>query len=556
MEKPQLKILLVDDDEDDFIITRDLLSDIKGQQYQIDWVSNFADAITTIAKKQHDVHLIDYRLGAHNGLELLHWAINEGISAPFILLTGQGDREVDLEAMRAGAVDYLVKEYLDPILLERSIRYAIEWKKSEALREALLESERQLNAVTRAISSNLDLALVLPDVVRQAAVLIGADAGGLALINNKSQSIYYPYLYNLPNYYSDFHRPRGLGVAWHIVESGEALLIDDYAAHPKALEYWIQAGVHSFIGVPVRAGHHNLGVLALFSLSKGSQFGPRELALSESVGQQAGFVIQNARLFAEAQDRAQQLEVALTKLEELDRLKSTFIRNASHELRTPLAIMRGYIELMAEGEFGVLLPTQEEPINIVTTRAKMLTKLVDDIIAVLNVETAELHFENVNFSLLVKTIFREFALTAKQADIELTLNIDDNLRLIRGSPNHLSRVIDNLLSNAIKFTAAKGTVVVSLQQNENDVWLKIEDSGIGIPEDELDKIFDRFYQVDGSPTRHYGGTGLGLALVKEIVEAHHGRISVESIVNEGSTFHIDLPCIDEAKQTSLRDENG
>lgn len=556
MEKTQLKILLVDDDEDDFIITRDLLSDIKGQKYVIEWISTFEDALSAVSKKEHDVYLIDYRLDAHNGLELLRWAFNEGISAPFILLTGQGDREVDLEAMRAGAVDYLVKEHLESVLLERSIRYAIEWKKNEALREALLESERQLNEVTRAISSNLDLTVVLPDVVRQAAILIGADAGGLALINNRSQSIYYPYLYNLPEHFSHYHRPRGLGVAWHIVESGEAVLIADYASHPLALEYWKDAQVCSFIGVPVRAGYHNLGVLALFSLSEDVKFGPRELALTESVGQQAGFAIQNARLFAEAQDRAQELENALTKLEELDRLKSAFIRNASHELRTPLAIMRGYVELLVEGEFGELQALQEEPMSIIASRAKMLTNLVDDIIAVLNVEKAELHFEKVNFSLLVKTIVREFLLTAQQAEIELSLAIEDDLYQVLGSPNHLSRVIDNLLSNAIKFTPAKGAISVSLVREGNELWLKISDSGIGIPEKELERIFDRFYQVDGSPTRHYGGTGLGLALVKEIVEAHHGRILVESIVGQGSTFHTYLPLIEEAELTATRDLHG
>lgn len=543
MEKPLLKILLVDDDEDDYIITRDLLTDIKGQQYHLDWVSTYEEAVAAISKKQHDVHLIDYRLDTHDGLELLHWAISEDISAPFILLTGQGDRTVDLEAMRAGAVDYLVKEHLESALLERSIRYAIEWKKSEALREALLESERQLNAVTRAISSNLDLTVVLPDVVRQAAILIGADAGGLALIHKNSQSIYYPYLYNLPARFSQYHRPKGLGVAWHIVETGEAVLIADYASHPKALEYWVEAGVCSFIGVPVRAGYYNMGVLALFSLSNEIQFGQRELALSESVGQQAGFAIQNARLFAETQARAQELEKALAKLEELDRLKSAFIRNASHELRTPLAIMRGYIELLVEDEFGELSSFQKEPMAIVAGRAKMLSGLVDDIIAVLNVETAELHFEKVDFSLLVKTIVREFMVTARQAEIELTADIDDHLEQVIGSPSHLSRVIDNLLSNAIKFTPGAGTIKVSLSQKENNLWLQISDSGIGIPENEIDRIFDRFYQVDGSPTRQYGGTGLGLALVKEIVEAHHGRVQVESVLKQGSTFHIYLPCL-------------
>jgi signal transduction histidine kinase/FixJ family two-component response regulator len=543
MEKRPLHILLVDDDEDDYIITRDLLFDIKGQSYQLDWRASYEEAVAAINQRQHDVYLVDYRLGAHNGLELLRQAISQGVQSPFILLTGQGDRAVDLEAMRAGAVDYLVKEKIDAAILERSIRYAVERKRAEAEREALLESERRLNAVSRAIGSNLDLSVLLPNVVKLAAELVGAAAGGLALITNKGQSIQYPFLYNLPHHYSEHLRPRGQGLAWHIVQTGESLLLADYAAHPKALRYWQEAGICSFIGVPVTAGSQRLGALALFSLSTDIQFGERELALAESVGRQAGFAIQNARLFAETQHRAEELQAALTRLEELDRLKSAFIRNASHELRTPLAIMRGYVELLVSGQFGELSAVQQEPMSIVTARAKMLTNLVDDIIAVLNAETADLNFEPTDLAKVAQTVSQEFQLAAKRANLALDLAIAPDLPLVMGAPFHLERVLDNLLSNALKFTPAGGTVLLSLRHEAGDLVLEVKDTGIGIPAEELDKIFDRFYQVDGSPTRRYGGIGLGLALVKEIVAAHHGRVHVSSILKEGSCFQIRFPAL-------------
>lgn len=544
MDQRPLRILLVDDDEDDYIITRDLLHDIKGQLYDLDWQATYEDALKVIGQRQHDIYLIDYRLGAQNGLELLRTALAQGTHAPFILLTGQGDREVDLEAMRAGAVDYLVKEQIDSAILERAIRYAVERKRVEAEREALLESEQRLNEVTRAISSNLDLSELLPNVVKLAVELVRADAGGLAFITDQGRSIRYPYLYNVSQKYAHHIRARGEGVAWQIVQSGDSVLLTDYADHAQALPYWQEAGIHGYMAVPVAAGQQRLGVLALFNLEFGKHFSHRELALIESVGRQAGFAIQNARLFTETQHRAEELEEALTRLEELDRLKSAFIRNASHELRTPLAIMRGYVELLAKGEFGILQSAQQEPMDIVVSRAKMLSNLVDDIIAVLNVETAEITTTPVNLAELVEALSHEFQLAVSRAGLTLALDLAPDLPGVMGAPFHLGRMLDNLFSNAIKFTPAGGHLRLSLNQCDGMLLLELSDTGIGIPEAELERIFERFYQVDGSPTRRYGGTGLGLALVKEVVEAHHGRVQVSSEVNQGSCFKIYLPCIE------------
>ena len=128
----KIKVLLVDDDEDDFIITRDIMDDIPGRNYILDWSSSFTDALEQIKQDKHDIYLVDYHLGAHNGLELITKAVEEGSMAPFILLTGQSDLETDEKAMRAGALDYLVKGTFNPFDLERAIRYSIEHAKSLA----------------------------------------------------------------------------------------------------------------------------------------------------------------------------------------------------------------------------------------------------------------------------------------------------------------------------------------------------------------------------------------------------------------------------------------
>ena len=131
MHDAPVKVLLVDDDEDDYIITRDLVSGIGGHRFQLEWVNNYREAVKAIERRAHDIYLLDYRLGESTGLELLREAKQSGCKVPMILLTGQGDREVDVEAMKAGAADYLIKGQLNADALERAIRYAIEGKRAE-----------------------------------------------------------------------------------------------------------------------------------------------------------------------------------------------------------------------------------------------------------------------------------------------------------------------------------------------------------------------------------------------------------------------------------------
>jgi hypothetical protein len=185
---------------------------------------------------------------------------------------------------------------------------------------------------------------------------------------------------------------------------------------------------------------------------------------------------------------------------------------------------------------------QEEPVAVIARRSRMLSALVEDITLILGAEMSPSPPEPVPLGELARAAVVDFQISATGAELTLETEIASDLPPVRGTSTHLRRVLDNLLDNAIKFTPSRGTITVQVQQPQEDqVLLEVSDTGIGIPRDQRDRIFERFYQVDGSTKRRYPGTGLGLALVKEIVEIYGGEVRVESEVGEGSTFVVTLP---------------
>lgn len=299
----------------------------------------------------------------------------------------------------------------------------------------------------------------------------------------------------------------------------------------------------SWLGVPLIVHDRLIGVLSVQSF-RPHVFDDAHRRLLESLASQVAIALENARMFAQEESRAAELARALQQQQDLDRLKSELIRNVSHELRTPLAIARGYAELLDSGELGELQSIQREPVTIIVRRTHELNKMLDAMSAIMDAEMQELKREPSSLVTLVRELLVSLQIAVEQAELTLAIQIAPNLPMVFGDPAYLHQVVDSLLSNALKFTSTGGRVTVRLEQDNENLVLEVTDTGIGIPADQLERIFERFYQVNGSTTRRYGGAGLGLALVKEIVEAHGGKVSVESQVGQGSTFTVTLPIYD------------
>jgi signal transduction histidine kinase len=300
------------------------------------------------------------------------------------------------------------------------------------------------------------------------------------------------------------------------------------------------SSVRSLLVVPLITKNEPIGTLSVDD-EKPNAFGPGEGRLLTIAAAQVSAAIENADLLRNLRDRAMQLERTLEELRELHQHKTEFVQNLSHELRTPLTFVKGYVQLMLEGAMGEINTDMRRALSVVEQRTEGLIRLVNDIISLEKVEVGIINFQTVSLADVAKNSVVGAAMTARKAGLRIELEAPDDLPLVYADPDRLGQVLDNLLGNAIKFSPSGTAITVRLSQSGNFVHADVEDHGIGIPADKLDRIFDRFYQVDGSTTRRYGGTGLGLAIVKTIVESHGGRVVVESEVGVGTTFSFILP---------------
>jgi signal transduction histidine kinase len=239
------------------------------------------------------------------------------------------------------------------------------------------------------------------------------------------------------------------------------------------------------------------------------------------------------------------------QLEQLERLRAEFVGVASHELKTPINVIIGYLELLQEGIYGELTPKQKEVLQTITKQANTLTRLVKRLLDISRFEAGggTIDVREVDLQRLLRTLESSFSVLANQRDIAFTVEHGQDLpHKVYWDEDRINEVLGNLLSNAFKFTPRGGKVALSVGSDENRVVITVADTGAGIAPEQLPHIFDKFFQADNQAQAATKGTGLGLAIAKEIVEAHGGKITVESRVGEGTTFVVTLP----AQPTGVR----
>jgi two-component system phosphate regulon sensor histidine kinase PhoR len=237
----------------------------------------------------------------------------------------------------------------------------------------------------------------------------------------------------------------------------------------------------------------------------------------------------------------------ITRLKQLEKIRQDFVANVSHELRTPLTTIKGYAETLLD---GALKEDQAfQFVQVIQRHTDRLTKIVQDLLMLSKIETKEfqLKMEMISLPNLIDDIIDFLKEPAEKKKISLSRHEIPPSLTLRADRSYLEQVLINLLDNAIKYTPEGGKVIVSaVEKNSEDIQFSIEDNGIGIPKEDLSRIFERFYRVDKGRSKELGGTGLGLSIVKHLVQAHGGRVWVESQLGKGSTFYFTLPIRPEA----------
>jgi signal transduction histidine kinase len=316
-----------------------------------------------------------------------------------------------------------------------------------------------------------------------------------------------------------------------LVEAG--LLTPDQLR--QALEHQKQS---TAAGKPILLGHAivELGFLERAALDR---------AVTEQILRlRAALEDANRNLERRVQQRTAELEEALRKLSELNLLKANFVANISHELRTPLTHIRGYLELMQSESLGPLNSDQVKAMDVSLQSTSRLQNLIEDLILFSLAARGEmtLALGPVDFRQVVEKAAVHARSKAEGQQVTLRVNVAPQVAFVKADQQKITWVLNHLLDNAIKFTKPGGEVRldVSLDENEKTVSIAVADTGIGIPPERVGEIFEPFHQLDGSPTRRYGGTGLGLSLVREIIEAHGSLISVKSELDQGTKISFPL----------------
>ncbi|HEU5101377.1 MAG TPA: ATP-binding protein [Roseiflexaceae bacterium] len=543
-------ILVVDDDDlDRMAVQRALKS--AGLPLTIEEASDSAAALALLDRTAIDCIFLDYRLPGADGLEVLHAIQQRRSFTPVVMLTGQGDEQLAVELMKAGATDYLSKSAISPERLAQTLRYAVRVGRAEAqaeqARQALrrvADEQRFLAEASRLLVASLDhtatlsnlTQLVVPKLADYCIVDIVAEDGGIerlavahrdpvkqALLSDIQRR--YPMSLNAP---AGFQKVIRTGVGELFPQITDEFL-QPLAHDAEHLALLRQLGLRSGICVPLRARGRVLGALTLSITDSGRVYGPGDLALAEDLAYRAGMAIDNARLYHEAQKAV--------------RVRDQFLSIASHELKTPLTALLGNAQMLQrravrEGNF---VERDQRALRVIADQATRLNKMIAALLDISRIEMGQLSIARapMDLSALARRVVAEMQPTLERHTISYS---DCGAPLmVDGDELRLEQVLHNLIGNAVKYSPAGGTVSVWLEQRGSHACAHVQDQGIGIPAESVPRLFTRFYRANNVDPESISGMGIGLFVVKEIVSLHGGTIEVTSQEHQGSTFTVCLP---------------
>ncbi|MBC9930952.1 hybrid sensor histidine kinase/response regulator [Chitinophaga qingshengii] len=475
-------ILMIDDDEDDFFLVNALLQDISPDEYVLQWVSSYSEALAIIEARAHDLYLVDYRLGAHTGIDVLHHFRNLGYKAPVILFTGKGDYHIDKEAMQAGAADYLVKSEINAVGLERAIRYTLD--KFTHL-HAIEKSEKRYFSIFEKSND----AILLADCEHR---IVAANPAAIRLLRYEEASLYNSYLGNL------FANNE------QIKTFIDQLCAEDGVVHQ---EFVFRTFEGQQIDVVVNAS----------LLDEKKQL---YLCIIQDITERK----------RKEQEKQQQEKFAIT---------GRIARVIAHEVRNPLTNI-----LLAVSE----LKTSDMPetadsqlyLDIMERNCHRINQLVTELLE--STRMSELNMLAQGLNVLIEKTLQLAADRLQLNDIRVVKKLREPDMQIMADEDKMIIALLNIVINGIEaMKAGDGTLELETWHDTERVFVRIRDTGSGIPPENLAKLFEPFF------TSKTKGTGLGLTATQNIILNHKGQIQVNSRPGEGTEFVISFPIVKGAK---------
>jgi two-component system phosphate regulon sensor histidine kinase PhoR len=490
----KMRILVVDDER---VVRDGCLRVLNGKGYEALTAENGQVALDLLSRETVDIILLDLKMPVMNGEEVLDKTHGNYPDIPVIIITGHGTVDTAVQCMKKGAYDFITKPFqIDQFVL--TVNRAAEKRRLEQLAH-IYEEEKLRNLYDLYLEKS------------RLKTIINCIANGVMVTN------------------------RNLEVVLH----NSALL--------RLLE--ISGAVEN--PVPITQILNNEPLITSIKQIQSDEWSKDELIAQEIVA--AKTVLRAISAPAVGPDGSIVGTVTvledITAFKQLDKTKSEFVHMVAHELRSPLSAIRQQNSVLFEGLAGPLQDKQKEFLSRSMKKIDNLLELINSLLDIAKLEEGGgvHHRIPVDIGMVLKEIVDLMEPKAREQGISLTYSCD-SLKPVQADPKGVEEIFNNLISNAINYSPDGGKVTVTARGHGEYLEIKVTDTGLGIPAEELTKIFDRFYRIKHPKTRQVIGTGLGLAIVKGVVEAHHGTIDVDSAVGKGTTFKILLPLITQPSQ--------
>ncbi len=404
--------------------------------------------------------------------------------------------------------------------------------------QALLDSPERLQRlveINQKISATLELPDLLQAIVDAAAELTDSDQASIAQIFDEDDSLrFVAARWMEDDVMAETRIPLDGSISGRAFLEKRPVVVHNAQDEEFYRKVDSKTGfqTRSILSVPLLMREEATGTLSVLNKSDDREYDVQDIVVLETLASQAAIALENARLLKETRE-------AYSRLSELDEMKNNFIAISSHELRIPLGLILGHASYLKESLQG----EQKEQVDVIERSAIRLKDILDDLSQIENLKSDTDSLRATTFdlrSILVKTI-NEHRISAEEKGLKLISKLPEGSVIIFGDGDKLRIAFKHLIKNAIDFTDQGGSVEISLKLGTEKADIYVSDTGVGIPKRDLDKIFDRFFQVEEYMTRQHGGMGLGLTVAKAMVEMHKGQLSVESVEGMGSRFHVSLP---------------